>query len=217
MAMTETITMGDARSRYYEANGFGADGGDSLRWVPIKILGLTLYIPNTEARRRAVRIHDLHHVVTGYGTDLRGEAEIGAWELASGCWRWPVALVLNLGALGIGAAIAPRRTVRAWARGRRTRNLYGEREGIDHLLPRTVGEVRAALGLDERSESRGWGPRGLCPWGGAQPRGIDAPPPPARARDALAVAALALPVLGTLAAVAAVPVIAGALAVAAIT
>ncbi len=27
--------------------------------------------------------------------------------------------------------------------------------------------------IDERSESRGWGPHGLRPWGGAQPRGID--------------------------------------------
>lgn len=190
--MTDTMTMGDARTRYYELNGFGADGGDSLRWIPIKLLGLTLYIPNTEGRRRAVRIHDLHHVVTGYRTDLRGEAEIAAWELASGCWRWPAALVLNVAALGIGALIAPRRIAQAWARGRRTGNLYGERHGVEPLLPRTVGEVRAALGVDR-------------------------PPPPVRARDALAVAALAIPVLGAMAAVIAAPVIGAALLVAALT
>jgi hypothetical protein len=164
------MTMGDARVRYYERNEFGADGGDSLTWVPIKFLGLTFYIPNTDARRRAVRVHDLHHILTGYQTDMRGETEIAAWELASGCWRWPAALVLNLGALGLGAVIAPRRIARAWARGRQTRNLYSERGGIDHLLPRVVGEVRGE-------------------------RGLDAPPPPVRARDALAVGALATPML----------------------
>ncbi len=190
--MTEAMTIGDARARYYERNGFGADGGDSLKWVPIKLLGLTFYIPNTEGRRRAVRIHDLHHVVTGYQTDFRGEAEIAAWELASGCGRWPVAVVLNLGGLGIGALIAPRRIVRAWARGRHTGNLYGERAGIDHLLPRTVDEMRAALDLDR-------------------------PAPAVRVRDALAVAALAIPVLGAMAAVVAAPVIGAALLVAAIT
>lgn len=119
--MTDTtMTLGAARADYYRANGFGDDGGDSLEWVPIKVLGLTLKIPNTDGRRRAVRIHDLHHVVTGYQTDLRGEAEIGAWELASGCLRWPAATVLNLFALAIGIVIAPRRVARAWARGRRT-------------------------------------------------------------------------------------------------
>jgi ubiquinone biosynthesis protein Coq4 len=138
-----------------------------------------------------VRIHDLHHVVAGYRTDLRGEAEIAAWELASGCRGWPIAIVLNLGALGLGAVMAPRRTARAWARGRRTRNLYGERGGIDHLLPRPVDEIRAALGLDR-------------------------PAPPVRVRDALAVAALGVPAAASIAALAAAPVIAAGLLVAAL-
>ena len=85
------MTLGAARAAYYERNHFGADGGDSLDWLPVKMLGITFKIPNSEGRRRAVRFHDLHHVLTGYQTDFRGEAEIGAWELASGCLRWPAA------------------------------------------------------------------------------------------------------------------------------
>lgn len=65
--MNET-TLGAARSHYYEVNGFGSDGGDALEWVPLKVWKLTLKIPNTAGRRKAVRIHDLHHVVTGYQT-----------------------------------------------------------------------------------------------------------------------------------------------------
>ncbi len=170
----DTTTLGAARAAYYERNHFGADGGDSLDWVPIKVLGLTLKIPNTDGRRRAVRIHDLHHVVTGYETDLRGEAEIGAWELASGCLRWPAATVLNFFALAMGTAIAPRRMFRAWARGRHTRNLYSE-NGVEHLLPREVDEVRTTLGLD-------------------------APAPRTRIRDVLAVLALGVPGLAVMAA-----------------
>lgn len=146
-------TMHSARARYYEVNGFGPDGGDSLDWVPLDIFGLTIKIPNTEGRRRAVRIHDLHHIVTGYQTDLVGESEIAAWELASGCLRWPAATVLNLFALGIGVALSPRRMVRAWARGRQTDNLYRE-DGVEHLLPREVDEVRASLGLDRATRVR---------------------------------------------------------------
>jgi hypothetical protein len=147
--MTSTssdLTLGAARADYYRVNGFGEDGGDALEWVPLKILGMTLKIPNTDGRRRALKIHDLHHVVTGYQTDLRGEAEIGAWELASGCLRWPAATILNLFALAMGLVLAPHRMARAWSLGRHTNNLYSE-DVVDHLLPRTVSEVRSSLGL----------------------------------------------------------------------
>lgn len=170
--MDSTQTLGAARAAYHEANHFGADGGDALEWVPIKVLGLTLKIPNSDGRRRAVRIHDLHHVVTGYQTDLRGEAEIGAWELASGCLRWPAATVLNLFALGIGLVLAPGRLIKAWARGRHTQNLYGE-DGVEHLLSRRVTEVRGTLRLA-------------------------AAPPRVRLRDAVAVFALGLPMLAVM-------------------
>lgn len=144
--MDEALTLHAARAEYYERNHFGADGGDSLEWVPVKVLGITFKIPNTDGRRRAVRIHDLHHVLTGYDTTLRGEAEIGAWELASGCLRWPAAQVLNTAALAMGMVIAPRRMLRAWARGRATKNLYSQ-DGVEALLPRRVGEMRGELGL----------------------------------------------------------------------
>lgn len=158
-------TMLAARARYYEVNQFGADGGDSLAWVPVKVLGVTFHIPNSDGRRRAVRAHDLHHILTGYGTDLTGEAEIGAWELASNCLSSTAATVLNTGAMAMGMLIAPRRTARAWARGRATKNLY-RHATIDHLLGREVDDLRHELTLD-------------------------APAPPVRARDVLALAALA--------------------------
>ena len=167
-------TLGSARATYYQVNGFGDDGGDALEWVPLKIWKLTLKIPNTDGRRRAVRLHDLHHVLTGYATDLAGESEIAAWELASGCRRMPAAFVLNLFALAIGILIAPVRLARAWARGRHTQNLYTE-DGVDHLLPREVTEVRARLRLD-------------------------APAPQVRLRDVAAMTLSALPPLAVMAA-----------------
>lgn len=144
--MHET-TLGAARAAYWQVNHFGDDGGDALEWVPTKVWKLTLEVPNTDGRRRAVRLHDLHHVLTGYQTTWTGEAEIAAWELASGCFRWPAATVLNTGALAVGLVIAPLRVARAWSRGRQTENLYGE-DGVDHLLPCSVDGVRTTLDLD---------------------------------------------------------------------
>ena len=176
--MNET-TLGAARSHYYEVNGFGSDGGDALEWVPLKLWKLTLKIPNTEGRRKAVRIHDLHHVVTGYRTTWTGESEIAAWELASGCLQSPAATVLNAGALAIGLLVAPLKVARAWARGRKTANLYNQ-NGVDHLLTRTVDAMRAELGLDR-------------------------PAPPTRVCDVLGMLAIAVPALAVMAAVTLAP------------
>ncbi len=87
--MNET-TLAAARAIYWQDNHFGEDGGD--------------------------RIHDLHHVLTGYATTWTGEAEIAAWALASGCVRWPAATVLDLGALRVSLLIAPLQVARIAAR-----------------------------------------------------------------------------------------------------
>jgi hypothetical protein len=135
-----------ARARYFRENGFPPGGGYEAKWVRLKVGPLPLGFPNTDARRRAVRFHDLHHVVTGYATDWTGEAEIGAWEVASGCADHYAAWLLNLSAMAIGLLVGPRRTFRAFVRGRRTGNLYRETWRAA-LLDERVGAVRDRLCL----------------------------------------------------------------------
>lgn len=139
----------EARRRYFLRNGFGEDGGYGARWVKLGKGPIPIGFPNFEARRRAVRCHDIHHLVTGYPTTWLGEAEIAAWELASGCRDYWAAWILNLGGLMIGLVIGPRAVFRACVRGRRSDNLYG-REIDDALLARSVGEVRRELALDRQ-------------------------------------------------------------------
>jgi hypothetical protein len=144
----EALTLRDARALYFARAGFG-ESSYVERWVRLQAGPLRLYLPNTAARVRAVRLHDLHHVVTGYETTWTGEGEIGAWEVASGCARHLAAWHLNLLAMAIGLFIAPRAVFDAFVRGRRTRNLYREEYG-DALLAETVGGMRRRLGLDVR-------------------------------------------------------------------
>ncbi len=139
------LTLRTARQLYFDANGF-EDGGYSVKWVKLKAGPLTFAFPNIEARVRSVKLHDLHHVLTEYDTTWRGEAEIGAWELASGCAdHWP-AWILNLCAAAIGAVLCPRLTWRAWRRGRRSGNLYRE-TFTEAMLEERVGDARARLHL----------------------------------------------------------------------
>jgi hypothetical protein len=148
MPVADDQTLREGRRVYFAENGLPADGGYDDRWVVIRVGGVpVLAFPNTADRRRAVPFHDLHHVVTGYGTDLIGEAEIGAWELASDCSESRAATFLNLQVFGFMLPLHRARLFRAFLRGRHSRNLYG---GIcdENLLGRHVGEVRAELGAD---------------------------------------------------------------------
>jgi hypothetical protein len=142
----DALPLAAARERYFRDNGFAADGGYSDAWVKLQMGPIALRLPNTPQRVRSVRYHDLHHVVTDYATDWTGEAEIAAWEIASGCADHHAAWLLNLWAMAIGLAIAPGAVWRAFRRGRRSRNLYREAFG-DALLAERVGEMRARLGL----------------------------------------------------------------------
>jgi len=140
------MTMAAARDRYFEVNGFGADGGYGSAWVDFKLGPLPFPFPNTAGRVRALRYHDLHHVLTDYDTDTRGEFEISAWELGAGCRDFAAAWVLNLGGLVGGLVSAPIRTFRAFVRGRRARSLYGR--SLDELLGSTVAETRRSLAIE---------------------------------------------------------------------
>jgi hypothetical protein len=139
-------TLREQLAVYFDTNGFGPDGGYDAAWVDFKLGPVPFPFPNTPARRRAVRYHDLHHIVTGYRTDLAGEFEISAWEIGSGCKDFVAAWQLNLGGLAGGLLCWPRRTFRAFVEGRRSENFYG-RPYDASLLETPVDEARQNLGI----------------------------------------------------------------------
>src|SRR5712691_2750024 len=144
----DTMSLRNARTLFFERGNLGADGGYSSRWVRVESKPIAFYFPNCRSRVAAARLHDLHHIAAEYETDWAGEAEISAWEIASGCAHYHAAWILDLGGLYAGIAVAPRRLFRAFLRGRRaTTNLY--KKGIDEarLGEITVGSLRDALGL----------------------------------------------------------------------
>src|SRR5215213_1288690 len=141
------LTLGEARARLFALGGLGDDGGYGDAWVVLKLWRIPFAFPNTEGRRRAVRFHDLHHVLTEYPTTWRGEFEIAAWEVAGGIRRYRVAWLLDLLGFACGLVVFPRAVYRAFVRGRHSRNLYGDAWDESILVSR-VGEVRRRLGLD---------------------------------------------------------------------
>ena len=139
------LTLAEARERHFARGGF-SEAQYTARFARFRIGRFSIWLPNTRGRARALPYHDLHHVLTEYPTTWRGEAEIAAWELASGCGPYITAWLINVCAALLGLFIAPRAVSRAFRRGRRSSNVYGQ--PLAELLGQTVGELRSRLGLD---------------------------------------------------------------------
>lgn len=136
----------DARHRYLERNGFSMDAYEAPT-VAIPVGPITFHLPNTKGRKKLIRLHDLHHVATGYGTDLIGEGEIGAWEIGAGCTNL-AGYVYNGLAMFTGLFLAPRRIAAAFRHGRRGVTLYKlalSEDEVEEILAQPVAALRARL------------------------------------------------------------------------
>jgi hypothetical protein len=158
----DDLVLGDAIKAYFADYGFGEDGGYDAKTVKLKLGPIRVSLKNVDARKKAVPYHDAHHILTGYlpseptvkiGSPLwEGEAEVAAWEIGTG-WiglrYWAEPWLINSYALMIGLFVCPRKTFRAYVRGRASSNLYS-RPFNDELRRHTLGELRRQLGLKKQ-------------------------------------------------------------------
>jgi Coenzyme Q (ubiquinone) biosynthesis protein Coq4 len=137
--MAESVRAG--RDRYLAANGLSLESYTE-RGFPVYVWRWPIRLPNPGL----LPLHDLHHVVTGFGTGLIGEAEISAYELRAGC-RSLMVFILCVGAIFFGMFVAPARIYRAWRGSRGARTLYYTSIPYEALLDMSVEELRRHLGI----------------------------------------------------------------------
>jgi len=143
------MRLRDARNVYLAENGFTVEAYESPT-TEGSFLGMKLALPNPPAHQRTIRLHDLHHVATGFGTDHAGEAEISAWQAtrglrAAGMYVTSIVLVNAL----LGAVFAPRRTLAALRSSSAGGSLFSKSVDYESLLDRTVGELREMLAIPQ--------------------------------------------------------------------
>ncbi len=137
-------------NRFYTENHLDQDGGNSKSYVKIEASkSFHFYIPNFDARRKAVAIHDIHHILTGYKTTFKGECEISAWEIASGCKKYWAAFLIDTSGVMLGIPLYLPSVLKAFARGRRTKNLYGDLPPIQMVMDTKTEELHKELLLDK--------------------------------------------------------------------
>lgn len=140
-----SLQVREARNRFLAVNGFDVLEYSKI-WRTVFVAGTPIVFPNPDERRKTQPAHDLHHVVTGFGTDALGEAELAAWELRTGAlsrWRFR----RNLRKLLPGSILNPGRVLRAFRVAGGQRNLFHEPGAYEPLLHMTLGELRGRLGL----------------------------------------------------------------------
>lgn len=142
------MTLHDELAAFYKRNGFGDVLGARPSTVPVYTGCLLVPLPNIETRRRFLKYHDLHHLVTGFSVGRIGEGEVSAWELGTGsAFVSPTLGTMNLIALSTGLVLEPKRMWRAFKRGCRSRNLYPNavRAEVDAGRWRDIDALRREL------------------------------------------------------------------------
>jgi hypothetical protein len=151
VAIDESERIEEALTRLYAAYQLPPDGGARDAWFRVRLGPLSLPLPNPPARQRAVFIHDVNHILTGYNATFSdGEMFIAAFEVGTGCGRVWVAWFLNLALLAFGAVTRPRAVFLSFVRGRQARSLYVHAMDRPALRAMTVGAVRKMIQLDEQ-------------------------------------------------------------------
>lgn len=145
----DNLILKDALQIYFSKYHF-KNGGYHLKWFKIKIGPVFIPLPNIKARVDAVKIHDIHHILTEYTATLKGETEIGVWELASGCSKYWAAWLLNLGSFSYGLFFFPKPLLNAFLKGRQiTKNFYYNTLYDEKLLNKTIEELRQVAGINQ--------------------------------------------------------------------
>lgn len=146
----DSQTPRDLLPSFYKQYQLDDDGGQSSSYVRVELTKkISLYFPNFPARRKAIFKHDVHHMVTGYTSTFKGETEIGAWEIGSGCRHYWAAFALDIAAITPGIVFNPAGVYRAFVRGRRTKNLYDDSFSDVQVMDMPIAEIKQSLLLND--------------------------------------------------------------------
>lgn len=145
----DNMTPAELLPIFYVKNNLGDDGGLSSPVVRIEVnKHFHFVMPNYDARRKAVLWHDIHHLATGYSAaTFIGECEISAWEIASGCGKYWAAFIIDTSGVVLGCMINPRKIIQAYARGRRSLNLYHDTFPAEKVMKMPVSDIQQLLRL----------------------------------------------------------------------
>lgn len=117
------MTVKEKLIEFYKKNNLAIDGSVNEDWNEFRISYFSFIFPNLN--KKGYLLHDVNHLLSGYGIDWYGEFETAAWEIGSGgrqgfglSWFYPITGLI------LGIILTPKRTLAAYKQGRRRKNAH---------------------------------------------------------------------------------------------
>ena len=102
------MTVADALQEFYIKNNLPANGGENNDYFSVGFKLFNIKLPNTEARKKMIYIHDIQHVLFNCDITWKGESFIAGFEISSGTWKtFPIGL-LSIWTMGFGLLNYPK-------------------------------------------------------------------------------------------------------------
>ena len=111
--MTLSVLLSDFYNRYK----IPKDGGENDDTFKFKVFGKVFNLPNPNFRKKALYIHDLHHILNKCDITWKGEAFIAGWEISTGIWKHFPLGFLSSWAMGYSIWIYPKSVLKGFKKG----------------------------------------------------------------------------------------------------
>lgn len=147
LVFSNDTLIGDALGQFFKNKHFGKEALEqSVNWLHLGPIRMPF--PNLKARREAIYLHDITHIVTSYDTSWVGEGEVAAYELASGFpAKFWIGYIYPPITFAIGFVLAPRRVLKAFRRGWRQKNVYQLNLPKKEIMQMTIDNLRKEIDL----------------------------------------------------------------------
>lgn len=108
---------------FWNDNQLGESGNTDKKWNLFRIGFFKLYFPNLG--QRGYLLHDVNHLLSGYGIDWFSEFQIAAWELGSGRRKgFYLSNFYPIVGFFLGLVSIPKRTLNAYKKGKNRVNAH---------------------------------------------------------------------------------------------
>lgn len=111
------MTISKKLNEFYINNKLSINGGENDETFKLNFKFFHITLPNTEARKKVLYIHDIQHVLFDCDISWKGESYIAGWEIATGMYKlFPVG-ILSLWAMGFGLLTHPKEVLKGYQKG----------------------------------------------------------------------------------------------------
>lgn len=147
MKKFDQLKVSEALNAFYVDQKLDQDLAKNLiNYYPLGFIKVPFI--NLQARKNLLHLHDLNHILLGFDTTLKGEAQLAAMELGSGFPKpHRIGYLYSPFALLPGLILCPLKVFQAFQEGMRTKNACHVKMTKAELLNSTVIDVRNLLNL----------------------------------------------------------------------